>query len=514
MSRCFPFPPPGYEKKPRPEDSSVLKEEKQREKKQKKEKKEKEKREGKEKKDKERSDGKHRDKKDKKAKNKERKDKHREKKKERGKGKDKSSTSETSRVTGISEAKGVEKFNGGDGKIDSYSADEKNHPSQSHGHSGGRGVQSNLVASRTEESELVPQLDKRIRAEQRSIGDELAEKFSGLDRKRDDEAHRFAARNPGNLAEEKGKSSDKQFDNKKMEGQGSFSENSIVYSLSKTNEGKVEGIPKVVEKNDERRLGVKEKTKERGNDKRGDKHKDKDRDKKSHGKDKDREKERKKEKENNKTGYKKNDQDKTEDGRSHIVGVIDSRSSSLSSDLHKNANVEGNLKKRKDVAVNGFLHDTEVRPHKLQRPTSHQVVENGRKLEACQIQGLLASDRQPNAAMLKVDEKEIGKNGIIDPLPLPATKPKSSAATADVDQVTAVLRKPPHPDSKYLSTVLSVPKMDEWSEFDDQEWLFASRAPRNPKTGGSGVGEELQVWSKAVHLESADAVALPYVIPY
>ncbi|XP_027116878.2 uncharacterized protein [Coffea arabica] len=513
MSRCFPFPPPGYEKKPRLEDSSVLKEEKQKEKRQKKEKKEKEKREGKEKKDKERSDGKHRDKKDKKEKNKERKDKHREKKKEKCKDKDKSSTSETSRVTGIPEAKGVEKLNAGDGKIDRYSAEEKNHPAQFHGHNGGRSVESNLVASRAEESELVPQLDKSIRVEQKSIGDELVEKFSGLDKKRDDEAHRFAARNPGNLAEEKGKSSDKQFDNKKMEGRGTFSGNSVVYNLSKTTEGKVEGIPKVVEKNDERRLGEKEKTKERGNDKRGDKHKDKDRDKKSHGKDKDKEKERKKKKEKDTIGHKKNDQDKAEDGRSGIIGVIDSRSSSLSSDLQKNANVEGNPKKRKDVGINGFLHDTEVRPHKLQRPTSHQVVENGRKLEACQIQSLLTSDRQPNAAILKVDEKEGRKNGIIESLPLPA-KPKSSAAAADVDEITAVLRKPPHPDSKYLSKVLSVPKMDEWSEFDDQEWLFASQAPRNPKKGGSAVGEELQVWSKALHIESADAVALPYVIPY
>lgn len=142
------------------------------------------------------------------------------------------------------------------------------------------------------------------------------------------------------------------------------------------------------------------------------------------------------------------------------------------------------------------------------------MVENGRKLEACQIPSLLASDRQAVAAMLRVDEKEGKKNGITESLPLPATKPKSSSVTADVDQIAAVSRKPPHPDSKYLSKVLSVPKMDEWSEFDDQEWLFASHDSRNPKVGATGVAEELQVWSEALHIESADVVALPYVIPY
>ncbi|KAL5217173.1 hypothetical protein ABZP36_017857 [Zizania latifolia] len=81
MSRCFPFPPPRYEKTARPDGqlaSHLLEKEKHKEKKHKKDKKDKERKDGKEKKDKERSKDKHRDKKD-------RKEKHKDKKKDKSK---------------------------------------------------------------------------------------------------------------------------------------------------------------------------------------------------------------------------------------------------------------------------------------------------------------------------------------------------------------------------------------------------------------------------------------------
>lgn len=333
---------------------SCVFQDKQKEKKQKKEKKDREKREGKEKRDKERSDGNHGDKKDRKEKHRDKKDKHKEKKKERRKDKDKSSTSETSKITGLSDAKAVEKLNAGGGKDNSSFAEEKNHTAQSCGQNGDRTVQSNFLARKTEESKFAQELDNRIRVE-KITGNELVEKFSSLDRRRDNEA--FPARNPGNLAEEKGKSRDKQFDNKKMDGQGHIGGNSMVHNLSGTTKGKGEGIPKVVEKNEQGRLGEKEKTNERGDDIHGDKQKAKDRDKRSGGKDKDREKERKKEKVKEKSEHKKSDLEKSkDDSKSDLVGVIDNKSASLSLDLHNNANVEGNLKKRKDVDINGFLH--------------------------------------------------------------------------------------------------------------------------------------------------------------
>lgn len=91
MSRCFPFPPPGYEKTARPDaqlashlQQQQLDKEKHKEKKHKKEKKDRDKKEGKEKKDKDRSKDKHKDKKD-------RKEKHKDKKKDKSKDKSRES---------------------------------------------------------------------------------------------------------------------------------------------------------------------------------------------------------------------------------------------------------------------------------------------------------------------------------------------------------------------------------------------------------------------------------------
>ncbi|CAN6308502.1 unnamed protein product [Urochloa humidicola] len=95
MSRCFPFPPPGYEKTARPDAqlaSSLqqLDKEKHKEKKHKKDKKDRDKKEGKDKKDKDRSKDKHKDKK-------ERKEKHRDKKKDKSKDKSRESVEGTER---------------------------------------------------------------------------------------------------------------------------------------------------------------------------------------------------------------------------------------------------------------------------------------------------------------------------------------------------------------------------------------------------------------------------------
>jgi hypothetical protein len=79
-----------------------------------------------------------------------------------------------------------------------------------------------------------------------------------------------------------------------------------------------------------------------------------------------------------------------------------------------------------------------------------------------------------------------------------------------------VSRKQPHPDSKYLLEVLSVPKMEELPDFEDQEWLFQSTnfPTKKLQVGFSGIDETQQVWSEALQIGSADVYALPYVIPY
>jgi hypothetical protein len=72
--------------------------------------------------------------------------------------------------------------------------------------------------------------------------------------------------------------------------------------------------------------------------------------------------------------------------------------------------------------------------------------------------------------------------------------------------------KPPHPDTKYLSQVQSIPPWDDVSECINQDWLFSEdRVER--EAASFEAAESHQVWSDAQLIDTADVVALPYVIP-
>lgn len=107
-------------------------------------------------------------------------------------------------------------------------------------------------------------------------------------------------------------------------------------------------------------------------------------------------------------------------------------------------------------------------------------------------------------------------NGIIDTRPSLVSPMKHTSATAQADPIAEASSRPPHPDSKYLNVIYSVPKMEEWSDFDDQEWMICSNDSqlKKPKVESSSVEEAPQVWAEALQMESADICALPYVIPY
>ncbi|KAK4440505.1 hypothetical protein Salat_0385400 [Sesamum alatum] len=142
--------------------------------------------------------------------------------------------------------------------------------------------------------------------------------------------------------------------------------------------------------------------------------------------------------------------------------------------------------------------------------SSHQVVENGRKMAGSKNDK--AVDSQRPYATPKTDEKEFRKNGILERKD-PASSRPSSASVKDKDKVAASMK--PHPDLKYLSQVLTIPKV-EWPQFDDQDWLFGcnnSKAKR-PKLSYSQVEWTKQVWAEAIQMESADVTVMPYVIPY
>ncbi|XP_055813571.1 uncharacterized protein LOC129883046 [Solanum dulcamara] len=679
MSRCFPFPPPGYEKKPRPEDGDLLKEEKRKEKKHKKEK-DKDKKDGKERRDKDRSDGKHREKKDKKDKHRDKKEKHKDKKKDKDKDKDKerSDLSEEAKVAVLPGASSGQKLPRGDQhKNESINSQEAKFHDQSHVQHAEKLFESSLPAVETEESKYVQDLARRFRDDQKGAVSQLAERFP-VESKRDEKTNSMYIKNSGNLANEKEKNKERSVYSNKMDGQQVRVEprigaNAILPSFPEMEERKFHGLLPPLEENVENRRDEKEKSKERRDDKPRDKKKKKEKDSKSHGKDKEKKKE---EKGKEKSAHKKSEKDKSKDiSKSNFVGVSNTNHQVAVVLKDTIAGVtEGNHRKRKDIETNGFLHENEVRPAKLLRPSSsHQPTPNGKRLEIHQKADMLSSNKQgvvtniqminkeqslngtmklsnkhgvttdiemgnmethqktdllsshkqgvatniqlinkdqslngtvrlsnkhgvatdiemgntethqktdmlssdkqggatdiqvinkeqslngtiklfnkhrvatdiemgnkvrgvngtiksPNkhgvATDFEVGNKERGVNGTIKgqtltmskPKTMALFKPKTSSMSPGADHIAETSKRPPHPDSKYLNQILSVPKMDEWSGFDDQEWLFGSKSTlvRKPDVCLDEVKDH-RVWSEALRIESADVYALPYVIPY
>ncbi|RWW77636.1 hypothetical protein BHE74_00014190 [Ensete ventricosum] len=127
-------------------------------------------------------------------------------------------------------------------------------------------------------------------------------------------------------------------------------------------------------------------------------------------------------------------------------------------------------------------------------PSSHLCEENGRTLESSHIATVFPSVK-PEAIrctlMVKpVDNKEHKINGIAE------AQPSLSGLTHPVAAKKGAAGKvntSPHLDSMYLSQVYSLPKVDEWPEYDDQEWLFSScHLPQKPKSklGGNEVPQK------------------------
>ncbi|KAL2508716.1 DNA ligase 1-like [Forsythia ovata] len=242
-------------------------------------------------------------------------------------------------------------------------------------------------------------------------------------------------------------------------------------------------------------------------------------------------------------GQNKDNGDGSKDqNRNELIGVASNNSTHLLKDLNSNAVNKGNIRKRKDLDSYGFLHESEVRPNKLLKEASHHLTENGRKLDSSRTPNFPTSDKQGISDNVRLGKKDQRVNGTIVAQQLSVSKPKPSTETIITnqiaeaskktpdpekyvskalsvpkveDQIAEASRKPPHPDSKYLSVVLTVPKM-EWSEFDDQDWLFSRKDPlsEKPEVGSLQINQERCVWSEAMHVVSADVYALPYVIPY
>ncbi|KAK7400079.1 hypothetical protein VNO78_11279 [Psophocarpus tetragonolobus] len=554
MSRCFPFPPPGYGKKARTDEVDLLKKERLKEKKHKKDKKEKEKRESREKREKEGRDGKHKEKKDKK-------EKHREKKKDRDKDKnkdrDKSKTS-TSDDKGF--PRQVEGLNADKLHQKEIKQDDKKGilfdnrlTKQYTGNNGEKAREKNHLAEENRDSKFLLELDRRIRDDDGGVNNQLVHKFTNTNHRRDEGTVRLVAKGVGTRPDGNEKPKDMGLDVKKIDGRGMQDEVRAIGNAPVQNhvgnfhtrvdgipkllgkyfernlEATVEGKEKVKEKKDEKEKAKekteegkvkekkgegKEKVKEKKDDKRRDKRKDKEKEKKGHGKDKDRDKERKKEeKAKGHSELKTTEQNKLKE--SNKIGLIDSNSfSQPSRNSYENTVIGENLKKRKDIESNGVPRVNDSLPNKFPKlSSSHTFPENGRILEPCQISIPNASDRPRVVTGAKVEKKESKINGIIESQPFAVSSNKTHTATVLADLLTEASAKPPHPDTKYLGQVYSVPKVEQCSDFNDQEWLFGNDASQEKKSvvKSSEVGETPQVWAEALHIEPADVFALPYV---
>ncbi|GAB4851878.1 hypothetical protein Ancab_031277 [Ancistrocladus abbreviatus] len=596
MSRCFPFPPPGYDKKGRADDPDLIKKERHRqekhgEKKHKKEKRDKDKKDGKEKQERDRRDEKHREKKDKK-------EKHRGKKKAKEKDRDKSKNnkilSEEKRVAGQSEGYNVEKpkeRNTDWEKNKSIGLDEKRIAGHSTVHNGEELNRNSHLAAETNDFKYVQELPSRIRNEEWRTSNQLQEKHVTIEQRKDEGMFKFPDESAATLVDgtERKKEKGQLVTTEQRKGEGMFklpcngaailvngtepnkenkindgktgievearpsggalvhnrvearpSGNALVHNRVEARPGgntlvhkstemfptRVEGLEKPVEKYIDWRMDGREKVREKDADgKKSEKQKDKDKDR-AGKKDKHREKEKKKEKMkererrhieqlNIKDGSKSCiEHSRVGDANmSNHLGSQGIKLQNLPNETEQTAAAHENIRKRKELGSNGVVHEGDVGPKKMARTlsSSHPLTQNGRSLDPCQASIIFAPDMQQTSNNVKPDSKECKLNGIVDGETIKG--PPQPAAHADL--LVEASRKPPHPDAKYLGEVLSVPKMDEWSDFDDQGWLFSRNLSqlKDMKMETSGVDEAPQVWAEALQIESADVVALPYVIP-
>lgn len=511
MSRCFPFPPPGYAKKALTHDVDLLKKEKEKEKKRKKEKKDKKKRENTEKREeKDRSDEKHRGKKDSKENHRDKKDREIDK-------------------HGSSHAAGEKKLSGqSEGRNKEKTSDDKKLDKKTEGQSGEEGRKKDRIAGQlsgfngqrlsqnshlaldSRNSTFVQGLGRKVRNEDRETSNQLVDKFMGPEKKREGTAKLVSSKSAKSLVggKEKNETSEKKLDAEGFGEETRLSTSVLVHNHSEAIPIRTDGITRQVEKDTHWRMEGK------GSDHMlEDKHKDNDREKKNHAKDKDKEKERTKTKDDNEVGEHGSLNKGT---KVDLIDTVDGKTYHPPKGSYKTAVPEENLRKRKDFEKNGYANDHKA--SKLARSTaSHPLKDDSRTLQSCQASNAADGHGQEQAAAnSKVDDILHKENGIVHAQTISFSLTKPSLVSATAGQVKEESSEPPHPDIKYLSKVLSVPKLEINSDFDAQEWLYDESGShlKKPKIGSSEFDETPQVWAEAQRIESADICALPYVIPY
>ncbi|CAN8269560.1 unnamed protein product [Cochlearia groenlandica] len=471
MSRCFPFPPPGYEKKIRTNvalaDSLI----KEKEKRHKKEKKYREKKQGKEKRDNETSKEKHRDR------------------------KDKDRSKEKSRISEDRKAVGLLLDTEDREKLVTYTL-------QNNGDADTKFIL-DLARRITNEEAIESRSPQKISFPCGTTENHISCPVSQANHRKDDE---------------------RRIDNHRNFAMDKRSKNGVFRVSSCTDLKETEVMVKPLEKKDQvKKKELQEKKHHKESVTRSDKPLDGEVIKKSEAKYTTHRSSQEK-KETKTEVINKTDQEKlryVEGGTRLKERDLDTTSfqvQELSKAKVKNLTAQGILGKRKDDETNGLLNENGFRPNKIQRPVTSPITssENGIKLGACQTPPRPVFELQGTEFNPEVKEGRI--NGFID-----SQEPKSCPTVYSVkvkENGEESAKKRPHSDLKYLDKILSVPKREELHEIDDdeQEWLFGQSSVRLFKkqiTDSTTLLDETpQVWNQALRIESADTIALPYVVPF
>ncbi|KAL6900748.1 hypothetical protein ACP4OV_005424 [Aristida adscensionis] len=167
-------------------------------------------------------------------------------------------------------------------------------------------------------------------------------------------------------------------------------------------------------------------------------------------------------------------------------------------------------KKRKDLHSNNSIHEPNMRAMKLQRTCMNGDISSHAQGTApySSTELVEANTSEVDRHWLQ-DSKECYNSGTIHSNYL--EEPKDSVSSSDYDNDIGCL-KSPHPDTKYLTQVHSLPSTDDFSECIDQAWLF-SEDHGEQKTVMSEAAKLPKVWAETQRIDSADVVALPYVVP-
>lgn len=459
MSRCFPFPPPGYDKKiTTHETDPPLIKEKYKEKKHKNDK-DKEKKEGKEKKSRDRSKDKH----------KERKEKHKDRKDKEDK--EKCKPSEEKKAEVLPNTGNREKL-----------------------------VTNTVQNNSNGETKYVQELERRIRYDEEATGSQSAQitNQKGIPGK----AFLSSSFCPVQETNDKSISTQKNFPVGK-----SSEENAVARASFGTDQKRAVAMGKPMENRDKARHT---KSPEKSHLKESAAMSDKPRDEAGL---------KKKTESINKSHQDKSkliEGPKLKERGKDSLDIRNGRPPDLSQASVKNLIAEGSLGKRMDLDTNGLLSENGTKPNKLQRHSaSVSSVENGRTLGSHRSP---ASEVQGTACKPEVKEAKV--NGFV----VSGEKEKfcsqshvAAAMKVKVKENGEASARPPHPDLKYLDQILSVPKRELFLEVDnDEEWLYGPLGVKLKKarTYSPDSGEALQVWNQAFRIESADILALPYVVPF